>query len=375
MIAMARLVVLSAAVLILSSCSTIRVELEEVDRKLETHREARLIDRLFDGIDLRAVNSRAVSDVQEGLRAAVSAAWWGFSAENATPALQAAIDSGAKFVLVPYMEGPWLIDPVDLASDQTVFFEEGVVVEARAGSFLGRGDNLFTIQNKENITLRGYGATLKMRRTDYRKAPYRSSQHRHCLDILGGKNIRIYGLTITESGGDGIYIGRGDNLQHCSKIHIKDVVLSRHHRQAVSVISVEDLLIEDSKLMHTRGHQPQAGIDFEPNQNHERLVRCVVRRCEISHNAGQGVLIVLGNLDSKSKPVSISVESCIIKRNSIFSVVVLTYGKKLDGQIYFAGNDRSGLSIVPPTGDLKVEFMRKPDPDVTLVPVNLADSR
>ncbi len=368
---MARIIPLLLTAFLVSSCSTIKVEFNDVNREAEIQKEAQLIVRLFEGADIRAANPRAVADVLDGRRSSASAAWWGFDAENATWALQAALDSGAEIIVVPNMGTPWLIDSVELTSNQTILFENGVIVEARPGSFLDRGAKLFKIQDKENITLRGYGATLKMRRSDYNKPPYERSQHRHCLAILGSKNIRIYGLTIAESGGDGIYISRGKELQYSANIHIRDVILTHHHRQAISVTSAQDLLIENSRLLHTRGHQPQSGIDFEPNHGHERLVRCVVRNCEIRHNANTGVLMVLKNLSSKSLPVSISVESCIIQNNSLLSLGIFTGSRGVAGRIYLAGNEITGLRYARATENLKIEFLKELDPNKELVPVNI----
>jgi hypothetical protein len=48
-----------------------------------------------------AANPQAVTEVLSGRKAVANAAWWGFDEEDATEALQAAINSGAKTVIVP----------------------------------------------------------------------------------------------------------------------------------------------------------------------------------------------------------------------------------------------------------------------------------
>jgi parallel beta-helix repeat protein len=62
--------------------------------------------------------------------------------------------------------------------------------------------------NCSNVTLSGK-ATLKMHKADYLKAPYAKSEHRHALNFYGCHNFTIEGLTVSGSGGDGIYIGQG----------------------------------------------------------------------------------------------------------------------------------------------------------------------
>ena len=70
-------------------------------------------------------------EVAEGRRTTANAAWWGFDAEDATEALQAAIDSGARRVVVPNMGSDWIVGPIRLAGHQELFLERGVVVSAR----------------------------------------------------------------------------------------------------------------------------------------------------------------------------------------------------------------------------------------------------
>src|SRR5437899_1465476 len=48
-----------------------------------------------------ARSPKAVAEVQSSKRSTANAAWWGFNEEDATDALQAAIRSGAKRVIVP----------------------------------------------------------------------------------------------------------------------------------------------------------------------------------------------------------------------------------------------------------------------------------
>ena len=72
---------------------------------------------------------------------------------EATAALQAALNSGARKVVVENMGAPWIMDNIQLASDHEIVFEKGVVVQARRGAFQGKGDTLFSASLKTNITL------------------------------------------------------------------------------------------------------------------------------------------------------------------------------------------------------------------------------
>lgn len=214
-----------------------------------------------------APNERAIEEVEQGKRKVAYTSWWGFDPEDATEALQAAIDSSR----------PWVISrTIHLRSNQEIVFEKGIVVEAKQGAFLGKGDCLFLAALQRNITPIGYGATLRMRRLDYTKLPYEKAEWRHALSTRSCENVRVYGLTLASSGGDGIYLGVAKRSIPCRKIHIKDVVCIDNYRQGISVISAENVLMENVVMRDTGGTPPMAGIDFEPNESTERLSNIVM---------------------------------------------------------------------------------------------------
>ncbi len=260
-----------------------------------------------------AANPQAVQDVMTGKRTVANAAWWGFDPADATKCLQAAIDSGARTVVVPYVGADWIVTPVRLRSQLDLVFEPGVLVLAKKDAFKGKGDSLFSAADAGDITIRGYGATLRMRKKDYQSAAHAKAEWRMVLRFTGCRRVRVEGVRLESSGGDGIYIGTTAKLPYCADVVIRDVVCHDNHRQGISVISAVNLLIENCVLSNTGGTSPQAGIDFEPNGAREKLVNCVMRNCIMEGNAGAGVLIYLKHLSQKGDPVSILVENCHIR--------------------------------------------------------------
>ena len=276
-----------------------------------------------------APDPQAIAEVRAGKRAVAHASWWGFQPEESTAALQAAIDSGAKKVVVEKMASPWIVDQLRLASDQELFFEAGAEVLAKQGAFHGAADSLFSAANKKNIKLIGPGATLRMRRADYDSADYTHAEWRHVLKFHGCTRITIEGLTLAESGGDGIYLGAGSGGAPCKDVVIRDVICDRNYRQGISVISAENLLIERCVLKDTAGTPPAAGIDFEPNLANERLVNCVMRDCTIENNQGYALHVYAPNLDGTSQPLSIRVENCVTRgTNARSASIVVSSGPK-----------------------------------------------
>jgi hypothetical protein len=255
-------------------------------------------------------NSKAVEDVRTGKRKEARAAWWGFDRADSTAALQAAIDSGAEKVALEDLGSPWIVGPITLADNQELVLEKGVVLQAKREAFRGKGDCLLTATGKRNVAITGRGATIRMWKQDYAKPPYEKSEWRHAISIRGCANVRIAGLTIASSGGDGIYLGAGKNGETNRNTVIRDVVCDDNNRQGISVITADTLLIENCTLKNTDGMSPRAGIDFEPNRPSERLVNCAMRNCAAENNQGDGYLFALMNLGKDSAKISIRLENC-----------------------------------------------------------------
>jgi hypothetical protein len=334
-------------------------------------------------------NEKAIEEVKQGKRKVAYASWWGFDPEDATEALQAAIDSGALKVVVENMGRPWIVSrTINLRSNQEIVFEKGVIVEAKKGAFLGKGDCLFLAALQRNITIIGYGAVLRMRKLDYTQPPYEKAEWRHALSIRSCENVRVFGLTLASSGGDGIYLGVAKRGVPNSNIHIKDVVCVDNYRQGISVISAENVLMENVVMRDTSGTPPMAGIDFEPNDPTEVLSNIVMRNCVVQNNSGDGFAFYLHNLNSTSRPISIRLEGCrsIGNRRSVSISVGNSKEKTVNGVIEFVdckfeGSEGAGIYIAqkPPFG-CKVRFVKCEISDaalkqVTQSPIMFASAR
>lgn len=258
---------------------------------------------------------QAIAAVESGASTIAFADAWGFNPDDATDALQAAIDSKARTVIVPFTGSPWIVRPIRLRGDLDLVFEAGVLVLAKAGAFLGGGDTLFRAQDATNITIRGHGATLRMRKADYQNPPYPRAEWRMGLAFLGCRNVLVDGLRIESSGGDGIYVGSSRANRWSENVTLRNCVCHDNHRQGISIISAVHLLVENCTLSGTQGTAPEAGIDLEPDEPDERLIDCVIRNCVITDNAGNGILVWLKPLTSASTPVSIRFENCHVRLN------------------------------------------------------------
>jgi hypothetical protein len=261
------------------------------------------------------VNEKAIADVVSGKLKVAKASWWGFDPADSTMCLQAAINSKVPKLIVDNLGKPWITLPLFLVSNQEIEFEKGVELLAKRGAYIATNDALITGTLVDNITLRGYGATMRMWRDDYDKEPYKHAEWRHVINLHSCSNIKILGLSLVESGGDGIYLGTGKSGVTNKNILIRDVVCDKNYRQGISVITAENLLIENTILSNTDGTAPRAGIDFEPNGPNERLVNCVMRNCKSRGNAGCGYVAYIPTLNATSAPVGLTLENCDARDN------------------------------------------------------------
>ncbi len=248
------------------------------------------------------------------MAAAENASKWGFDKNDATECLQKAIDSGAARIVVDNTGSDWIVGPIKLRSNLELVFADGVVVRAHPDAFKGRNDCMFQAWDARNIVLRGEGgAVVKMNKKDYQDASrYSHSEWRHLLSFRGCENVTIRNLKLQSSGGDGIYISTGKELPGCRNVVIEDVTATDHHRQGISIISVDGLLIRNCRFSDTEGTPPAAGIDFEPNSPGEWIAGCVIENSVFENNI-VGVCVSVGALTEKSKPVSISFKNCEFK--------------------------------------------------------------
>jgi len=328
---------------------------------------------------LHAANPEAVQEVEAGRRAVAYASWWGFDPQDATRALQSALRSKAKKVIIPKMPTAWIVDKIELVGEKEIVFEPGVEVIAKRGAFRGKGDSLFTAWNQSHLKLIGPRATLRMWRADYDQPPYEKAEWRHVLSLRGCSDVLVEGLTLAESGGDGVYLGAGRRGEPNRNITIRNVVCLNNYRQGISVITAENLLLENVVMRGTRGTPPAAGIDFEPNRPQELLTNCVLRNCVFEDNASFGMHVYLGAMNASSRPISIRLENCTSRGTNAGSLSIVNRGgpdEAVRGVVEVVGcrfEDAGQMRIVVqnPVNGLQVRFSgcRLADPSPEPKPV------
>ena len=234
--------------------------------------------------------------------------------KDATAAIQKALDSKAETVIIDDPGFTYLVNPLKLRSNQTVIFEDGVVIKAIPGGFKGVSDCLINGKNVKNITLLGKGkVVLAMNKREYRKAPYTKSPYRNLLDLRSCTNITVKNLTLNSSGGDGIYIAALKTPS--SNILLEDLIVDDHDRQGLSIISARDLTIRNCVFSNTKGSAPMAGIDLEPNKTDENLSGIVIENCKFFGNAKGMAFNLHRRMTGEAPPIDVIVRNCQFYNN------------------------------------------------------------
>ena len=163
----------------------------------------------------------------------------------------------------------WVVRPLTLRSNLEIILEEGVVIAAKRGEYHGSSDSVFSATGADNLIIRGYGATIRMHKQDYMSPEYKKAEWRMGFRLLGCSNVEIHGVTIRDTGGDAIYLGRPSGGSPNENIVIRDIMWTAT-TQGISVISRETCS-SNSVFKNTSGTGPSAGIDLEPNHSDEKL--------------------------------------------------------------------------------------------------------
>lgn len=306
-----------------------------------------------------------------------------------TKALTEVLNSNAKKVIIPDLGKPYVVSPILVRNgDKEIVFEPGAVIAAQPGAYKDKMASLIRFENVQNVAIHGNGATLRMNREEYRQPDHERSEHRHGLNIAGSENILVEDLNIEETGGDAIYLGgviysrppypantvevsweyKDKTIRHHTvptnrNVTIRRVVTDRNHRQGISLITGENILIEDCLFKNTDGTPPMHGFCIEPALPYHLVKNVVVRNSVAENNSGAGFSAYLRKLRKPYKlngvlkqpdPVDVLIEDCQVRGSKGAGLVVGAIGDRddegIDAKIVFKDctvedTERAGIYI------------------------------
>src|SRR5690554_958902 len=163
------------------------------------------------------------------------------------------------------------------------------------------------------------------------------------ISIYGSTNINIYNIDIKDTWGDGIYINSQKDKQS-RNVLIRNGHIDNARRNGISIISGENITIDNVLVSNTNGTRPAAGIDIEPNHRTDVLKNITLKDIKTINSENEGILIVLTRIGSPdfNKEVSIIIENHI----DVGSNYAMRFGSG------FRKNDK------PLAGEIKIENSR-----------------
>lgn len=242
----------------------------------------------------------------------------GFDPNDNTNFLQYALQEVTEDTIVIDNVGmDWNTGPLWInRNDITIILEEGVVLSALPGEF-DVFESLINVNDKSNINIIAYNAAFIMNKQEY--IDLADSEFRHGISLNSATNVLIEGLTILDTGGDGILVTRSFQpnsiKNYCENVLIKNCRFSNNYRQGLSVTSAKDLTILNCEFSETKGTLPEDGIDLEPDNPAERLENILIKDCRIFNNFGNAIQLALFMMQDSSLDVSITVEDTYMANN------------------------------------------------------------
>ena len=108
----------------------------------------------------------------------------------------------------------------------------------------------------------------------------------HCIQLLGGNNIKISNITLKDAWGDGISVD-SSLIRLSSNVYISDIVIDRNRRQGISIEGANNIYVDNVKISNIgsiSGTAPSAAIDVEPWRDGEYASNIFISNCTSINN-------------------------------------------------------------------------------------------
>lgn len=255
--------------------------------------------------------------------------------EDYTHFIQKAIDENQNLLLPNF---PILINDLglQLKSNSNIYFQSQSILlmkPSRKSKF-----TMINLSNVRNVNL--YNVKLIGDRNTHLNE---KGEWGMGISIYGSTNINIYNIDIKDTWGDGIYINSQKDKQS-RNVLIRNGHIDNARRNGISIISGENITIDNVLVSNTNGTRPAAGIDIEPNHRTDVLKNITLKNIKTINSENEGILIVLTRIGSPdfNKEVSIFIENHI----DVGSNYAMRFGSG------FRKNDK------PLAGEIKIENSR-----------------
>lgn len=252
-----------------------------------------------------------------------------------------------------------------------------------------------TIVIPANVTVTGYGATLKsvnaepydpVLKVDHvsgvviegfeidgqRWAVPSLTEFKHGVAVVSSANVTLRDLYSHDNMGDGVYVGAAKGRAPSKNVYVSNIRSEGNARQGVSITALDGGRFEKVVGRGTVGRPPEAGLDIEPGDEASVVRNLSFTDCDFLDNAGAGIMvqfrgtptavqsgILFKRCNSSGNrhvgvylayPVGVAFEDCAIAANGSWGVDWETGGR----DVSFVGsvvrnNAGAGIAILPRT--------------------------
>ncbi|MGF2053630.1 hypothetical protein [Vagococcus fluvialis] len=204
---------------------------------------------------------------------------------------------------------------IEILSDTTITFSKDTVINIMPNDL--ESYRIFSIDNEsKNVNLIGNWATINGDKDSHLGT---TGEWGRLIALGKCENVFIDEFNLDNSWGDGLYIGGKGYENRSRNIKIGEISCDGNRRQGISVINVEGLTVNRLFLNNTNGTNPQYGIDFEPNNPGEVLLKITINEIITSNNTGGAVLFALRLMaDSETKKnISVSIGRIVSENDTV----------------------------------------------------------
>lgn len=191
-----------------------------------------------------------------------------------------------------------------IPSNTTIYFQRNSQI-LFSGPAQGKFFDIVIIENVKNVKI--YNANIVGSR--FINKGKQSGEWSAGISIKDSENVRIENAKITNTFGDGIFVG-SETGSFSQNVDIKNVWIDQARRNGVSITSVIGLSMKNILVSNVNGTLPENGIHIEPSLNSEVLQKINISDISSYNNKNSSFGINLSLLNSnnsnKSKMVDIT---------------------------------------------------------------------
>lgn len=117
------------------------------------------------------------------------------------------------------------------------------------------------------------------------------------ISVLNSKNIKIVNPKITDTYGDGIFIG-SENGGFSENVTVNGGWIDVARRNGISITSGKNIKVQNILISNTFGHDPESGIDIEPSWDKDTLENIMINNVCTYNNGAAGISVNLNGLST-----------------------------------------------------------------------------